>query len=83
MTCKAKAQYHARMKKVLLTLAVALFLAAPAQAQRQERSSAKPVPQPQKAGGRDDMRRERFSRQERDRLRQDLIDANRDMKGRK
>jgi len=52
--------------------------------------------QPQKAGdGRQEFRRdrmdrgggmerrERFSREERDKLRQDLLDANRDMKGRR
>lgn len=79
-----------------LTLAAALAAAWPAHAQPQGRAQARPPQQgmqPQKAGNgrqefrRDRMergehgeRRERFSREERDKLRQDLLDANREMK---
>ena len=82
-----------------LTFAAALAAAWPAHAQSQGRAQARPPQQgmqPQKAGNgrqeyrRDRMergehtdRRERFSREERDKLRQDLLDANRDMKGRR
>ena len=79
-----------------LTFAAALAAAWPAHAQPQGRSQGRQAQQgmqPQKAGNgrqefrRDRMergegteRRERFSREERDKLRQDLLDANREMK---
>ena len=83
------------MKALLsLALAVALLAAWPAVAQQQERGA-----QMQKQGvqprerGRDERRefrrerrdgeRGRFSREERDKLRQDLLDANREMKHRR
>ena len=81
-----------------VTFAAALAAAWPAHAQPQGRSQARPPHQgmqPQKAGnGRQDFRRdrmergeqtdrrERFSREERDKLRQDLLDANREIKRR-
>jgi len=76
-------------------LAAALAAAWPAHAQRQRQGQPQGRPQeqgmqPQKmSDGRRDFshgrpeRRERFSREERDKLRQDLLDANRDMKGRR
>ena len=79
-----------------LAFAAALAAAWPAHAQPQGRPQRQQGMQPQKAGNdrhevrRDRMergerteRRERFSREERDKLRQDLLDANRDMKGRR
>jgi hypothetical protein len=86
------------MKALLaLTFAAALACAWPAHAQPPQGRPQKQVMQPQKGGnnGRNEYRRERldrgesmerrerFSREERDKLRQDLIDANRDMKGRR
>ena len=82
------------MKALLaLTVAAALAAAWPAHAQRQGQPQGRPQGQgmqPQKmSDGRRDFshgrpdRRERFSREERDKLRQDLLDANRDMKGRR
>jgi len=73
-----------------LTIAAALAAAWPAHAQPPQGRPQKQGMQPQKMndGPRDfthgrPERRERFSREERDKLRQDLIDANRDMKGRR
>jgi hypothetical protein len=82
-----------------LAVAAAFACAWPAHAQPEGRSHGRPQQgmQPQKAGndGRYDYRRERmdrgermerrerFTREERDKLRQDLLDANRDMKGRR
>jgi hypothetical protein len=84
------------MKGLLpLVFAAALASAWPAHAQPQGRPQGRPQQgmQPQKAGNdrqefrrertdRGDRgdRRERFSREERDKLRQDLLDANREMK---
>ena len=84
---------------VALAFAAALAAAWPAHAQSQGRPQRQQGMQPQKAGNerqefrrdRTDRgeryeryeRRERFSREERDKLRQDLLDANRDMKGRR
>lgn len=79
-----------------LAFAAALAAAWPAHAQSQGRPQRQQGMQPQKASdGRQEFRRERtdrgehmerrerFSREERDKLRQDLLDANRDMKGRR
>jgi hypothetical protein len=84
---------------VALAFAAAFACAWPAHAQPQGRGQGRPPQQgmqPHKAGNeryeyrRERMdrgermeRRERFSREERDKLRQDLLDANRDMKGRR
>jgi Ni/Co efflux regulator RcnB len=83
--------------KALLALAVAAAFACawPAHAQQQGRGQQQGM-QPRKANNerheyrRERMdrrehyeRRERFTREERDKLRQDLLDANRDMKGRR
>ena len=81
--------------KALLSLAIAAALLAawPATAQQQGRGAQaqKQSMQPRERM-RDDRRefrgermerRERFSREERDKLRQDLLDANREMKGRR
>jgi hypothetical protein len=78
-----------------LALAAALAAAWPAHAQQQGRGQQQSI-QPRKANnerhefrrertdrGEHMERRERFSREERDKLRQDLLDANRDMKGRR
>ena len=67
-----------------LVFALALFSAGPAAAQQKGRGAQPPKQgmQTQKAGGRE-MRRERLSREERDQLRRDINDANRDMKGRR
>jgi flagellar motility protein MotE (MotC chaperone) len=82
-----------------LMFVAALAAAWPAHAQPQGRPQGRPQQQgvqPQRANdGRQEFRRERtdrreqmehrerFSREERDKLRQDLLDANRDMKGRR
>jgi hypothetical protein len=82
-----------------LALAAALAAAWPAHAQSQGRPQGRPPHQgmqPQKAGneryefrrerldrGEHRERRDRFTREERDKLRQDLLDANREMKGRR
>ena len=81
---------------VALAFAAALAAAWPAHAQPQGRPQRQQGMQPHKAGndrqefrrermdrGDRSERRERFSREERDKLRQDLLDANRDMKGRR
>ncbi len=68
-----------------LVFALALFSAGPAAAQEKGRGAQSPkqgMQQTQKAGGRE-MRRERLSRDQRDQLRRDINDANRDMKGRR
>jgi hypothetical protein len=83
---------------VALAFSAALAAAWPAHAQPQGRPQGRPQQgvQPQKANdgryeyrrermdrGERMERRERFSREERDKLRQDLLDANREMKGRR
>jgi len=67
-----------------LVFALALFSAGPAAAQQKGRGAQSPKQgmQTHKSGGRE-MRREHFSREEGDKLRQDLLDANREMKGRR
>jgi Ni/Co efflux regulator RcnB len=81
----------------MLLLAAAVLAAGPALAQPQERGTRaqKQSMQPRERirDDRREFRRERmdrrdgergrFSREERDKLRQDLLDANRDMKGRR
>ena len=81
--------------KALLSLAIAAALLAawPATAQQQGRGAqAQKQSMQSRERMRDDRRefrgermerRERFSREERDKLRQDLLDANREMKGRR
>jgi Ni/Co efflux regulator RcnB len=76
-----------------LALAVAVLAAWPAVAQQQGRGAQMQKQGMQPRGDRGEFRRERmerrngergrFSREERDKLRQDLIDANREMKGRR
>jgi Spy/CpxP family protein refolding chaperone len=68
-----------------LVFAAALLAAGPAAAQQKGRGgqAQKQGMQTHKAGGEREMRRERLSREERDQLRRDINDANRDMKGRK
>jgi Ni/Co efflux regulator RcnB len=79
----------------LLVLAVATFAAGTslaqqpaqgrgAQAQKQSMQPRERTREDQNEFRRERMdRRERFSREERDKLRQDLLDANREMKGRR
>jgi Spy/CpxP family protein refolding chaperone len=73
--------------KVLFSLlfAAALLAAGPAAAQQKGRGAQSPKQgmQTQKTGGEREMHRERLSREQRDQLRRDINDANRDMKGRK
>lgn len=79
--------------RTLLALVLAALLAAPALAQDRggrERQLQKPGMQPREHRemrrehrDRRDGERHRFTREERKQLRQDLMDANREMKGRK
>jgi len=68
-----------------LVFALGLLSAGPAAAQQKGRGAQSPKQgmQTQKTGGEREGRRERLSREERDQLRRDINDANRDMKGRK
>ena len=77
----------------LLLLALAALAAWPVAAQNQERGARAQKQAMQPRDDRRELRRDRmerrngergrFSREERDKLRQDLLDANREMKGRR